>query len=129
MMRSILTLALLSITMTSIAADIWVAPNGDDSNPGTAAAPMATVSVALRRARELRRLNDPSISTGIHIILKGGEYPLTEPIFIRPEDSGTDASPTVIEAAPGEQPILSGAHPVQNWRKASNPLPGLPRAA
>ena len=129
MIRYLLTLTLLTITAACTAADIWVAPNGNDANSGTAAAPMATVSAALRKARELRRLNDPSIQTGIHIILKGGEYPLSESIFVRPEDSGTEASPTVIEAAPGERPILSGGLAVQGWHKAPHILPGLPQAA
>ena len=129
MIRHFLTIALLAITSGCFAADIWVSPNGNDANPGTETAPMATVSAALRKARELRRLGDPSIAAGVHIILKGGEYPLVEPVFIRPEDSGTDSSPTVIEAAPGEHPILSGGLPVQGWHKASHALPGLPKAA
>lgn len=122
MIRHLLTIALLSMTSACFAADIWVSPNGNDANPGTEIAPMATVSAALRKARELRRLNDPSVQTGIHIILKDGEYPLAEPIFVRPEDSGTGTSPTVIEAAPGQQPILSGGLPVQGWHKTKGNL-------
>lgn len=140
MIRRLLTITLLSLTSACFAApnlppadgpaaDIWVAPSGNDANPGTETAPMATVSAALRKARELRRLADPSIAAGVHIILKGGEYRLLEPIFIRPEDSGTDTSPTVIEAAPGEQPILSGGLPVNGWHKVQHALPGLPKAA
>ena len=129
MIRLILILALLATASVGLSADIWVSPNGNDSNPGTAAEPMATLSAALRKGRELRRLNDPSIQNGIHIILKGGEYPLSESVFIRPEDSGTDVSPTVIEAAPGERPILSGGLPVEGWHKLSHSLPGLPRTA
>ena len=37
------------------AADIWVAPNGSDANPGTKDKPVATVAMALRKAREMRR--------------------------------------------------------------------------
>jgi len=121
-MRHLLTVTLLAVSSACFAADIWVAPDGSDSNPGTETAPLATVSAALRHARELRRLGDPSVQTGVHIILKGGEYPLAEPIFIRPEDSGTDASPTVIEAAPGEHPILSGGVPVKGWHRSKDNL-------
>jgi hypothetical protein len=122
MIRHILAVALLLICMDGFAADIWVSPSGSDANPGTPDVPMATISMALRKARELRRLNDPSIQNGIHIILKGGEYLLSEPIFLRPEDSGTEASPTTIEAAPGEQPVLSGGIPVQGWRRSKGHL-------
>jgi SSS family solute:Na+ symporter len=81
-----------------------------------------TLSTALREARDLRRLADPSIKHGIHIVLKGGEYPLSEPVFLRPEDSGTPTSPTIIEAAPGESPVLSGAIAPVNWHRSTGNL-------
>lgn len=115
--------------MLAGAQQIVVSPNGSDKNPGTAAQPKATVQAALRQARELRRLHDPSIAQGIHIILKGGVYPLQEPVFIRPEDAGTQASPLYIEAAAGEQPILSGGVPVKGWKKVAVNIAGLPAVA
>ena len=99
------------------AAELWVAPNGADTNPGTRELPLATPALALRRARELRRLQDPTVADGVKIVFRGGEYPLTEPLFIRPEDSGTPAAPTVLTSAPGEQPVLSGGVRVTGWRK------------
>src|SRR5690606_36390578 len=84
------------------AAEIWVSPKGNNTNPGTKAKPLADIGLALRKARELRRLSDPSIANGITIILRGGIYTLEEPLFIRPEDSGTAESPTVFQAANGE---------------------------
>lgn len=98
------------------AADIYVAPSGNDLYAGTAAQPKATLAAALRQAREWRRLNDPAIKGGIHIIMKDGTYFLYERVFIRPEDAGTAESPTIIEAAPNERPILSGGIQVKNWR-------------
>ena len=69
-------------------ADIYVSPKGSDTNNGSKDQPLATVSAALRKARELRRLNDASVSGGIHIILRGGVYLLHETIVIRAEDAG-----------------------------------------
>lgn len=109
--------------------EIWVSPSGNDANPGTQDAPLATLATALRKAREQRRLGDPSIKAGIHIILRGGTYPLTEPVFVRPEDGGTATSPTVIEAAAGEDPVLSGGADIRHWKKVTTPLPGLPALA
>lgn len=107
------------------AADIYVSPNGSDFNDGSKEKPLATLNMALRKARELRRVNDPSIAGGIHIILNGGRYQLTEPVFIRFEDAGTLNSPTFIEAAPNEQPVLSGGVEIKNWKKLTTAVPGL----
>lgn len=111
------------------AADVWVSPAGSDRNPGTKEQPMATLTMALRRARELRRLKDPSVKSGARIIIKAGTYHLYEPIFIRPEDSGTEESPTVIEAVEGEKPVLSGGMTIDGWRKAPSKINGLPATA
>ena len=106
------------------AAELWVAPNGDDANPGTKENPLASPAIALRKARDLRRTNSPAVQEGVHIVLKGGIYPLTTPLTIRPEDSGTATSLTIIQAAPGEQPIISGGAPITNWRKLeAKPFP------
>jgi hypothetical protein len=127
--KFILILILILSTLTVNAADIWVSPKGSDQNTGTKDQPLASVAMALRHARELRRLNDPTIKDGIHIIVKGGTYQLYEPVFIRPEDSGTANSPTTIEAAPGEIPVLSGGVNVSGWEKLNKTVPGLPNAA
>jgi hypothetical protein len=127
-MRNLILLLLFCWVFPVSAVDIWVSPRGNDNNPGTREQPMATLLMAQRKARELRRLNDPSVETGVSIILKDGTYSLEEPLFFRPEDSGTDECPTVIKAAPGAQPVLSGGIPVTGWRKAKN-IKGLPEAA
>jgi len=109
--------------------EFWVAPDGHDSNPGTRELPLASIDMALRKARELRRLTNAAVANGVHIILRGGVYRLTQPILIRPEDSGTEAGPTIIEAAPGERPILSGGAEVTGWKKPKGKVPGLPKPA
>ncbi|MDB5192906.1 MAG: L-rhamnose mutarotase [Segetibacter sp.] len=111
------------------AAQIYVATNGSDHNDGSKEKPFASVATALRHARELRRLQDGSIANGIHIIVKAGVYKLYEPIFIRTEDSGTPASPTIIEAATNETPVLSGGVNIMSWRKPTGTIAGLPKAA
>jgi hypothetical protein len=121
--------ACLLLGLSAEAAEIWVSPTGSDRNPGTQDQPLATVAMAQRKARNLRRLNDPSVKKGVHIILRGGVYELAEPLLFRPEDSGTQTSPTVIQAAPNEGPVLSGGVLLQGWEKVSAEVPGLPQAA
>jgi hypothetical protein len=101
------------------AAEIFVSTSGNDRNAGTRSQPLATVAMALRKARDLRRLNDSSIKDGIKIIIAGGTYQFTEPLFIRPEDLGTASSPTIIESAAGEIPVFSGGVQIRGWRKST----------
>lgn len=110
-------------------AEIWVSLKGSDANIGTQNNPLASLNMALRKARDMRRLADPTATKGIHIVLNGGTYALQEPIFIRPEDSGTTTSPTIIEAAPNQKPILSGGVEVSGWQKVKSLVAGLPPEA
>src|SRR5689334_18999557 len=104
-----LALTLLSFAVQPVrAAEFWVSPDGSDTNSGAKDKPLASIETAQRQARELRRVEAPSITNGIHIILRGGVYRLESPLLFRWEDSGTESSPTIIEAAPGEKPVLSG---------------------
>ena len=111
------------------AANIYVSLKGNDANIGSKEAPVATLNAAIRRARELRRLNDPSINGGIRIIIEAGSYVLTEPVALRPEDSGTRESPTLIIGAPKADVILSGGEKINHWRKISGVVAGLPKHA
>lgn len=105
--------------------EFWVSPSGSDTNPGTATQPLASVTMALRKARELRRLTNSAVADGVRIILRGGRYELVEPLLVRPEDSGTEAGPAVIEAARGERPVLSGSVAVTGWRKVTKHVAGV----
>jgi hypothetical protein len=70
-------------------SQIYIDQNGSDNNDGTKNHPFQSFTMALRKAREMRRLNDPMIKNGIEIIVGDGYYKLSEPILIRPEDAGT----------------------------------------
>jgi hypothetical protein len=104
------------------AANIYVSTSGKDTNDGSAAAPKTTLSAALRQAREMRRLNAPGIENGINIVLKGGTYEFYEPLYVRPEDSGTQQSPTNICGAAGEKVVLTGGLKIGNWKKSGKLL-------
>jgi len=120
---------LLFLALAGNAADIYVSPKGSDTNDGSKERPLVTISAALRKARELRRLGDASSRNGIHIILRGGVYVLHETVLIHAEDAGTTDSPTFIEAAPGERPVLSGGVSISGWKKLLSPVTGFATAA
>lgn len=92
----LLTMGLLS------AADIYVKPG-------------ESLVHALRKVRELRRLEDPSVKNGVTIHLAPGDYYLYEALFVRPEDSGTPESPTVITSEGGA--VLHGGVQVTGWKR------------
>lgn len=122
----VLIIFLITLSTFSLnAAEIWVSTQGKDTNIGTKSNPLATVQMAVRKARELRRLKDASIKDGIRIIVMNGTYYLNEPLFIRPEDSGTPESPTTIEADASAKPILSGGFEIKNWKKSTIAINGL----
>ncbi|HEU4390381.1 MAG TPA: right-handed parallel beta-helix repeat-containing protein [Blastocatellia bacterium] len=86
----VLTLLLAAGTAAS-ANTIYVATNGNDSNPGTAAAPVATLSRAYSLA-----------STGDSIYLRAGRYVVTRQLTVE-KDGITIAS------YPGESAAIAGS--------------------
>lgn len=100
-----------------LAGEIWISPKGSDFNNGTRQSPKATLTSALRQAREWRRTEDNRIQGGITIYMEGGTYAFHEPVFIRPEDSGTKESPTIIRSVGDEKVILSGGISINGWKK------------
>ena len=100
-----------------LAGEIWISPKGNDFNDGTRQSPKATLTSALRQAREWRRTEDNRIQGGITIYMEGGTYAFYEPFFIRPEDSGTKESPTIIRSVGDEKVILSGGISINGWKK------------
>lgn len=124
-----LTLALLSLasclTLMAAPVHIYVSPQGSDGADGrTPATALRTPAMALRMAREVRRLHRVEaaewrqrfvpLADTLFIHLADGVYRLSEPLMIRPEDSGTPASPTVWQADHAGKAVLSGgvAYPV-----------------
>ncbi|MBM4092249.1 MAG: right-handed parallel beta-helix repeat-containing protein, partial [Planctomycetes bacterium] len=102
--------------------DLVVATNGNDAWSGRLASPradgndgpLATISAAQRAVRRLRG-EQPDRVRPVVVAIRGGVYPLAEPIQFGPEDSGTDRSPVIYEAYGAERPILSGGRVISNW--------------
>ncbi len=102
-------LSLLFIATTASAGEIYVSPKGSNNASGSVTAPLKTPQRALRMAREWRRTNDVRAKGGIRIILEGGSiFRLDEPLLLKPEDSGTEDSKTIITSLGAEKAVLSG---------------------
>ena len=70
-------------------ADIYVAVDGNDSNPGTKDKPLATFEGAVKKVRELKK--DPS-RDGITVAFKAGNYGMLD-LELTAEDSGSEKCP------------------------------------
>jgi hypothetical protein len=100
-------------------ADLYVAVDGKDNNPGTAEAPLASIA----RARDLLR---PRLAAGMNcdvlVLIRGGTYRLPQPLVFGPEDSGTDRHAVTYAAWPGEKVVLSGGRKISGWRRGQGRL-------
>lgn len=80
----------------------FVSPTGSDSNTGTIDAPFKTIE----KARDsVRAAGLP----GSKILVRGGEYNLTNSVSFSAEDSGTVEAPNMVTNFPGEKPIITGS--------------------
>ncbi|REE94586.1 parallel beta helix pectate lyase-like protein [Paenibacillus taihuensis] len=84
---------------------LYVAPHGSDTNAGTEAAPVRTLSEALARTREAAGSEDK------RIIVRAGEYEDVS-LVLTAADSGL-----TIEAYPNEHPVLYGGSFITNWQR------------
>lgn len=91
------------------AAELYVAPGGDDAHPGTVDKPFATLAHALEAARAVQ-------SEPVTLNLGGGVYRLSTPIRLGPADSRAKAAPLVIRAQQGGQAVLSGGRVIGGWK-------------
>jgi hypothetical protein len=87
--------------------ELYVAPNGQDANPGTRRQPFATMERARDEIRT-RRLRSGLPAGGVQVVLRGGVYPITRTFELAAKDSGSECRPVVFRAEKGEQPIVTG---------------------
>ena len=61
-------------------ATYYVAPNGNDANPGTITSPFRT----MQRARDVVRTVNANMTGDINVYLRGGTYPVSSTIEFGP---------------------------------------------
>lgn len=99
--------------------DFHVATTGNDANPGTAAAPFAS----LARARDAVRAKiRAGLAKDVVVAIGGGTYAIAAPLVFGPEDSGPQDVSITYAAAPGAYVVLSGGRTIGGWKKADGEL-------
>ena len=103
-MRRLLTFLLMATALYGNAGEIIVREG-------------ESIHEALRQAREWRRTHDPRCQGGITITLQEGRYYMSEPLFLRPEDSGTKESPLIIRGIGEKHTSVICGDPRQKHRQ------------
>ena len=98
-------------TSAAFAADYYVSPSGSDANPGTIAAPFATIA----KARDVVRTENSAMSGDINVYLRGGWHVLTSPLTFDQRDSGTKGHNVIYQGYPGEHVVISGGRRITGW--------------
>lgn len=108
------------------AVTVYVAPDGDDANPGTKERPLATATAARDALRRLRAASGPAA-----VEFADGVYRQDAPVRLEAADGGTAASPVVWRAAHRGQAVFSGSVKPTSTGRVADPavLELLPAAA
>ncbi len=88
------------------AAEFYVAPSGNDAEPGTRAKPFATLERARDAVRAIKAKGMPA--GGVTVWLRGGTYERKQTFELGRRDSGTRGAPIVYRAVKGEDVRLAG---------------------
>ncbi len=103
----------------TIEADIYIAVDGKDTNPGSLTAPLATLTAA---QKVVRRKIAEGLNKDILVILRGGTYPITDALSFGPEDSGNEEYSITYSVFPGEKVVFSGGRRISGWREGPNEI-------
>lgn len=95
-------------------ADFHVAPYGNDTSPGTAEKPFASLA---RAQRAVRRIVRDGLRKDVLVLVRGGFYSLAQPLIFGPQDSGTQACSVTYAACPGESAVISGGRTIGGWQR------------
>jgi hypothetical protein len=105
-------------TITQFAAQIFVAPTGDDANKGTEQEPVATLSRARDQVRQLRRAGAQG---PIAVNVLPGEYLVAETLKLTREDSGQPNAPVIYRATEPGKAIFYGGARINGFEVVTNP--------
>jgi len=90
-------------------ADVYVAVDGNDKNPGTLDKPLATLEGARNKVRELKK----TAKDEIVVAFKAGEYESPDNLTFTPEDTGTAEVPITYRVYGDGDVIFNGGFTVK----------------
>ncbi|MBV9864628.1 MAG: right-handed parallel beta-helix repeat-containing protein [Abitibacteriaceae bacterium] len=106
----LLLICLMGAARTTLAANLYVATNGSDTNDGSVRHPFASLQRARDAVRGLK-------ATGpVTVYVRGGLYPLDKTLALGAEDSGSEKSPIVYQAYRNEKATIIGGRRITGFR-------------
>ena len=127
MTRTVVLFLVLALSTTpAAAAELFVAPNGTDSNPGTIERPFATLEAARDAVRQLKA---SGVREDVTVWIRGGVYRLRETVVFSLEDSAPEGHRVTYAAYGGEEPIFTSGVRIGGWKRIEVAPAGLPSAA
>ena len=116
----VLFVLLLSGNSPLSAQKIFLSPNGNDSNPGTIDKPLASLTGARDKVREMRK--NGQVSGPISVVALPGDYFMMQPLELTIVDSGTPASALSFTSEPGKKAVFRGGVEITNFEKVNDKL-------
>jgi hypothetical protein len=117
---------------TEYFADFYVSTSGIDTWTGKLAEPNASKTdgpfATVNRAKQAVRFFKQGVYRDIFVMIRGGQYRLSETETFTSDDSHYDSYKINYMAYPGEEPVFHSDIQIAGWRLAAG-VPGLPDAA
>ncbi|MCE5328218.1 MAG: right-handed parallel beta-helix repeat-containing protein [Planctomycetaceae bacterium] len=107
-------IALIAPCLCAKAAEIYVAPDGNDANDGSKAKPLATVTAA-RDA--VRKLVAAGLKDNVTVLIAPGRYYLPQGLVIEPQDSGSEKFSISYIGLGDKAPVLIGGAKIQGLKQ------------
>jgi len=104
---------LVQQTENPVWKELYVSPEGKDTNDGSADAPLATLAAANEAVKTLRS----EMQGDIVIHVAGGYYALSEPLVIGVDGGGANGYRVIYRGDSEDLPVISGGVQITGWTK------------
>ncbi len=109
----VLLLCCCSRPLPAAETQLFVAPSGNDTAAGSREAPLASLTGARDRIRQLR---SQGVGGLVMVAFASGTYAFTAPVSFSKQDSGTADGPVTYMAAAGQPVRFTAGRTVSDWQ-------------